>query len=152
MQHDFLYLTSFVVLAVTIFCGSRRLSPRAYSKLLAVVLAIAIALIAWFNTSAIVAEGESLVHSTVLAFAQFGVLSLAFKVWLALNWEQFPRPTRRALHLCAHAALLFVIVTGYWLKATHSVIAFLLYPLSSLSVALVAESIEEFVRQRDVRP
>lgn len=120
--------------------------------MLIAVIALGIAAVGWLNAIVVIAEGDSLVHATVLAFAQFGVLALASKVWLALNWERFDRSTHRIVHLFAHTALLFVIVAGYWLKATHSVFVFLLYPLSSLSVVLIAESIKELVRQREDRP
>lgn len=124
MRHDFWYLTGFIALGAAVVWGSRRLSTAAYSRMLIAVIALGIVAVGWFNAIAVLAEGDSLVHATVLAFAQFGVLALASKVWLALNWERFDRSTHRIVHLFAHTALLFVIV----------------------------ESIEELVRQREDRP
>lgn len=150
MTHDLVFLLGFMTLGALILLGSRYLDPYAYSKLLAVVVSLALAGMVWFHTLAIRVEGNSQVHFTVLATAQLWVLALSFKLWFSFNYPRFNRTLRLSVHFLSHTSLAVLVFAGYWLKATHPVITFLLYPLSSLSVALIAESIEEAAERRAV--
>ncbi len=151
MTHDLVFLLGFITLGAVILLGSRYLDPYAYSKLLAVVVSLAMAVMVWFHTIAIKVEGDSQVHFTVLAIAQLWVLALSFKLWFSFNYPRFNRTLRVSVHVLSHASLAVLVFTGYWLKATHPVITFLLYPMSSLSVALIAESVEEAAERRAVK-
>lgn len=151
MTHDLVFLLGFITLGALILLGSRYLDPYAYSKLLAVVVSLAMAITVWFQATMIRGEGVSQVHFTVLAISQFGVLALSFKLWFSFNYPRFNRTLRVSVHVLSHASLAVLVFAGYWLKATHPVIIFLLYPLSSLSVALIAESIEEAAERRAVK-
>lgn len=148
MSHDFLYLGGFLALGASILLGSRYLLARPFSHLLGSTIGLTIAAMAWFHLIAVRSEAESQVHYTVLTIAQYGVLALGFKLWFSLNYPRFNRASRVVAHSLAHVSLTFVIFAGYWLKTTHPIIVFLLYPLSSLSVALIAESIEEAAERR----
>ena len=148
MSHDCLYLGGFLALGASILLGSRYLHARPFSHLLGSTIGLTIAAMAWFHVVAIRSEAESPVHYTVLTIAQYGVLALAFKLWFSLNYPRFNRASRLVTHSSAHASLTFVIFAGYWLKITHPIVVFLLYPLSSLSVALIAESVEEALQRR----
>ncbi|MES2385563.1 MAG: hypothetical protein V4593_13530 [Pseudomonadota bacterium] len=151
MTHDLVFLLGFVALGASVLLGGRYLHPYAYSKLLAVVVGLAMAVMVWFHTIAIRVEGDNQVHFVVLAIAQLGVLALSFKLWFSFNYPRFNRTLRVSVHVLSHASLAVLVFAGYWLKATHPVITFLLYPLSSLSVALVAETIEEAAERRAAR-
>ena len=151
MTHDLIFLLGFSALGALIPLGSRYLDPYTYSKLLAVVISLAMALMVWFHTIAIRVEGDNQIHFVVLAIAQLGVLALSFKLWFSFNYPRFNRTLRVSVHMLSHVSLAVLVFAGYWLKATYPVITFLLYPLSSLSVALIAESIEEAVERRAVR-
>lgn len=148
MAHDLIFLLGFATLGALILLGSRHLEPRSYSRLLAIVVGLALALMVWFHTVAIRAEGDSQIHFVVLAGAQLWVLALSFNLWFSFNYPAFNRTLRVSVHVLSHASLVVLVFAGYWLKATHPVITFLLYPLSSLSVALIAESIEEAAERR----
>jgi cation transport ATPase len=148
MTHDLIFLLGFVTLGALVLLGSRYLDSYAYSKLLAVVIILAMVVMVWFHAIAIRVEGDSQVHFIVLAIAQFWVLALSFKLWFSLNYPRFNRALRVSVHVLSHASLAVSVFAGYWLKTAHPVIVFLLYPLSSLSVALIAESIEEAAERR----
>jgi hypothetical protein len=152
MTHDVVFFLGFITLGALILLGSRYLDPYAYSRLLAVVVGLALAIMIWFHTIAIKVEGDSQIHFTVLAIAQLWVLALSFKLWFSFNYPSFNRILRLLVHFLSHASLAVLVFAGYWFKATHPVITFLLYPLSSLSVALIAESIEEAAERRALEP
>lgn len=148
MSHDFIYLAGFIALGAFILTGSYYLSARQFSHLLGLTIGLTTASMAWFHVGALRSEADSPVHYAVLTIAQYGVLGLGFKLWFSLNYPRFNRASRLVAHSLAHASLTFVIFAGYWLKTTHPIHLFLLYPLSSLSVALIAESVEEALERR----
>lgn len=148
MFHDLFYLGGFLALGALILLGSRYLLARPFSHLLCLTIGLTIAAMAWFHLIAVRSEADGPVHYTVLTIAQYGVLALGFKLWFSLNYPRFNRASRVVAHSFAHVSLSFVIFAGYWLKTTHPIVVFLLYPLSSLSVALIAESIEEALERR----
>ncbi len=148
MFHDFFYLGGFFALGASILLGSRYFQAQPFSNLLGFIIGLTIAAMAWFHVVSVRAEGDGPVHYTVLTIAQYGVLALGFKLWFSLNYPRFNRASRVVAHSFAHVSLSFVIFAGYWLKTTHPIVVFLLYPLSSLSVALIAESIEEALERR----
>lgn len=128
--------------------GARYLRAQNYSRLLAVVLVCAIAAMIVLHSTDAVEISDNRTHYTILAVAQFGVVALGFKVWFAINYHILTRPVRTVLHVVAHGSLIFAIIAGYWIKVVHPVLGFILYPLSSLSVALISESIEESIARR----
>lgn len=142
MNHDLAFLIGFMVLATAIPIGSRLFSAQGYSRWLAGIIALAIGTMAWLHVETIPGPATSRLHYTILTLAQFAVLSLGFKLWFSLNYPRFGRSARVAAHIAAHASLAVVVVAGYSLKAAHPVFVLLIYPLASLSVALVAESVE----------
>lgn len=142
VTHDVAFLVAFALLAVAIPLGCLLFEPQGYSRWLAGVLVLAVMAMAWLHAGTDAAVVTTRLHYSTLAVAQFAVLALGFKLWFSLNYPRFGRTARIAVHGLAHASLAFIVVAGYSLKAAHPLVVFLIYPLSSLSVALVAESVE----------
>lgn len=142
MNHDFAFLLGFAALAAAIPIGCRLFSTGGYSRWLAGIMGLAIGALAWLHAYTDQAAATVGLHYTIVTLAQFAVLALGFKLWFSINYPRFGRSARVAVHLAAHTGLAFVVVAGYSLKAAHPLITFLIYPLASLSVALVAESVE----------
>ncbi|OWY31735.1 hypothetical protein [Herbaspirillum aquaticum] len=146
--HDQSFIFVFVLFSSSIIGGARWLEARAYSRLLTAVIIACLGVMAVFHIFFLSKEGEIPIHFTVLAIAQFGVLGLAFKLWLALNYPNFKRPIRIVIHVISHSSFALIIMIGYWAKTNHPLMVFLLYPLSGLSVSLIGESIEEAIEHR----
>lgn len=142
VTHDVVFLVAFALLAVAIPIGCLLFEPQGYSRWLAGVLVFAVMAMAWLHAATDAAVVTTRLHYSTLAVAQFAVLALGFNLWFSLNYPRFGRTARIAVHGLAHASLAFIVVAGYSLKAAHPLVVFLIYPLSSLSVALVAESVE----------
>lgn len=145
---DFVFLMIFLSFSITIMLGGRFLKLRNYSFLLISVCFFAIITMIFLHSTDSVEPSDGWAHYTILAIAQFGVLALGFKLWFAINYHNLTRPLRVLLHVAAHGTLVFAIVASYWLKTVHPVLSFILYPLSSLSVALISESIEGSITVR----
>lgn len=128
--------------------GGRFLKLPNYSRLLVAVCAFAIVTMIFLHSTDTVERSNGWAHYTILALAQFGVLALGFKLWFSINYQILAPSLRILLHIAAHGTLIFAIVASYWLKTVHPVLSFVLYPLSSLSVALISESIEESIALR----
>lgn len=146
--HDQSFIFVFVIFSSSVIGGARWLEAKAYSRLLVAVIIACLGVMGIFHTFFLSKEGQIPIHFTVLAIAQFGVLGLAFKLWLALNYPAFKRPIRIAIHVISHSAFALIILIGYWAKTNHPLMVFLLYPLSGLSVSLIGESIEETIEHR----
>lgn len=146
---DLAFVGGFIAVALLIGFGGRYLSRRAYSRLLlllALLMAVFIALYQYFDVSR---EPENApVHATAMAFAQFGVYGLTFKIWLSVNYEHWSRHARFWVHLVSHASFALAIFAGYWMKIQHPAIALLIYPLNGLSLSLIAEAIENAREER----
>lgn len=142
MKHDIAFLLGFAALAAAILIGCRLFSARGYSRWLAGILTLAIGAMAWLHSATDQTAATNRLHYTIMTLAQFAVLSLGFKLWFSLEYPRFGRSARVLAHLAAHSSLGLVVIAGYSLKAAHPILAFLIYPLASLSVALVAESVE----------
>jgi len=91
----------------------------------------------------LVSEGQTPIHASVLALAQFAVLGLAFKLWLSINYQNLRKAIRVTFHIVSHTSFSMIILFGYWAKNNHPLGLFFLYPLAGLSVSLIGESIEE---------
>jgi hypothetical protein len=134
VTHDVAFLVAFTLLAVAIPLGCLLFEPQGYSRWLAGVLVLAVMAMAWLHACTDAAVVTTRLH--------YSTLAVGFKLWFSLNYPRFGRTARIAVHGLAHASLAFIVVAGYSLKAAHPLVVFLIYPLSSLSVALVAESVE----------
>ena len=147
---DLAFVGGFIAVALLIGLGGRRLSRRAYSRLLlllALLMAVFISLYQYFDVSR---EPENaLVHAAAMAFAQLGVYGLTFKVWLAINYHQMSRHARVWMHLVSHTSFALAIFAGYWMKLQHPAVALLIYPLNSLSLSLIAQAIEDGRERQD---
>jgi hypothetical protein len=131
-----------ICLALILF-AHKLLSKDRYSGLLvALAIANAIAMFA-FHLERPVSSAENLLHWIIVALVQYGILSLSLKIWLSINYKDLNPTAHQWIHVLSHGALLFVLVGGYWLKSNHPVVLAMVYPLSSLSIARIAEAIEE---------
>lgn len=101
-----------------------------------------------FQILDIMVDGNTPVHAALITFAQYGVYALAFKLWLSINYPSFSLGTRALMHMLSHSVLLSVIVASYWFKSQYSFLLVIVNPLVSLSVALIAETIEETMARR----
>lgn len=145
---DFIFFASFIIIGATITFSPKFLSPGSYSKLLLATICISILVMSLFQILDIMVDGNTPVHSALITFAQYGVYALAFKLWLSINYPNFSRGTRTLMHMLSHTVLLLVIVTSYWFKSQYSFLLVIVNPIVSLSVALIAETIEETMAQR----
>lgn len=146
--HDQLFVFAFVFLSGSIVTGALYLNAKNFSNLLLAIISTCLVIMGVFHIYFLSSEDQIPIHFTVLALAQFAVLGLAFKLWLSLNYQDFPHSVRVIFHLISHSAFILIIMIGYWAKTNHPILVFLLYPLAGLSVSLVGESIEEAIGRR----
>lgn len=123
------------------------ISKRHYSRLLVTVALVNAALMLSFHFERPASSAANLLHWIVVALAQYGIFALSLKIWLAINYKRLGPRAHTLLHSLSHGSLLLVLLGGFWMKANHSVILALVYPLAGMSVALIAESIEEQINR-----
>lgn len=140
---DVAYLVVTGICLALILFSHKLITKDRYSRLLvALAIANAVAMFA-FHLERPVSSAENLLHWIIVALVQYRILSLSLKIWLSINYKDLHLVAHRWIHALSHGALLFVLVGGYWLKSNHPVVLAMVYPLSSLSIALIAEAIEE---------
>lgn len=140
---DVAYLVVTGICLALILFSHKLITKDRYSRLLvALAIANAVAMFA-FHLERPVSSAENLLHWIIVALVQYGILSLSLKIWLSINYKDLNLVAQRWIHVLSHGALLLVLVGGYWLKSNHAIVLAMVYPLSSLSIALIAEAIEE---------
>ena len=146
LDYTFLAATLFVVAYVLL--GSRWLSKRAYSRILFLCFFLSVAMIVLFNEYEVEPRGNSLLHSALLALCQYGALTLSAKVWFSINYPKFPRFLKIVINLVMYGGLIGLVIANYVIKTDAPLLVILLYPLGSVSLALIAETIEESLHRK----
>jgi len=118
-----------------------------YSRLLVAVALTNAVLMLSFHFERPASSAANLLHWIIVALAQYGIFALSLKIWLAINYKRLGPRAHTLLHSLSHGSLLLVLFGGFWMKANHSVILALVYPLAGMSIALIAESIEEQINK-----
>lgn len=146
---DTLFLTITLLVMALVAFGARWLSMRAYSWMLFACIVFSVGLIVVFNEYEVEAQGNSPLHSSLMALCQYGALTLSAKIWFSIIYPKLYKFQRVALSLILIAALIGLVVASYSLKTNAPLAAILLYPVASISLALIAESIEAFLHQKN---
>lgn len=141
----------FVVTSAMLFFAvfaSRWCSLVLYSRLLLASIFLSILMIVIYNEYEIEVIGNSPLHAGLIALCQYGALTLTAKIWFTLNYTRLSIPLRTIVGFTVHGCLLVLIVGSYMLKQSHPLLPILFYPVASISLALIAETIEERLHRK----
>lgn len=105
-------------------------------------------MIVGFNEYEIEVTENSPLHAGLMALCQYGALTLAAKVWFSINYATFNVHLRTVVGFLVHGSLLGLIVGSYMLKQSYPLLPILFYPAASISLALIAETIEERLHRK----
>ena len=142
MKDAAFFVITLGILVFTVF-GSRWCSLTAYSRLLLLSILLSILLIIGFNEYEIEIIGNSPLHAGLMALCQYGALTLAAKIWFSINYQAFSSRLKAFVGFLVHGSLLGLIVGSYMLEQSYPLLPILFYPVASISLALIAEVIEE---------
>lgn len=140
---DYSFLAVTLLVLVFVLVGSRWLSRVAYNRMLLLCFFLSVAIIVLFNEYEVELQGNSPLHSALMALCQYGALTLSAKVWFSINYPKFPRFLKIVINLAMYGGLIGLVIANYVIKTGSPLLVILLYPLGSVSLALVAETIEE---------
>ena len=131
-------------------CGGRFLRLNYYSWALFICVLLSIGIIVGFNELEVEVVGGSPLHAGLMALCQYGALTLATKIWFSINYSNFWPRQKSVLGFVIHGGLLSLVVASYWFKQNYPLLPILMYPLASISLALIAETIEEHLQHHKV--
>ena len=141
-SNDFLFLLWILACLSIILFTPGKIGKIGYSRLMAGIFICSCLVTTWFHETVIDVSKTSPLHGAILAFAQVGTLTLSSKLWLSLNFKEFSKSTRILISVILYGALLTIVICTYWLSKIIPELLFILYPLSSLSISISAEMLE----------
>lgn len=140
---DALFFLSLIGFIGAIIFGANKLPRNLYSLILVVIVFVSSSLTILFYEFDIELSNSTPLHTGLLAFAQYGVVTLASKLWFSLNYSRLGRASKFLINFIIFGSLFTLVVANYWVKSINPVYVLLIYPLASLSLSLIAETIEE---------
>ena len=147
-MNDVIYSVVVILIIALMILGARNLQVRTYSLLMLFCMLLSVAAIILYNELHIEASTKTPLHSALLYVGQYGALTLSAKIWFSINYDRFSAPTKIFVNGLVYGAFLVLVLTSYWIQKQIPLLTVLLYPLGSISLALLAESIEEKLRHR----
>jgi hypothetical protein len=120
----------------------RRVSASEYSVLSSIVFLLTSFATVRFHEPFAADAVLSPEHKILLTLAQFGVMTLAAKLWFSINYFKLSRSVRLLVSFVLYGSLFVTIAGAYWLYKYFPAIQIMLYPLASLAISLTAELIE----------
>lgn len=146
---DAIYLIVVTLIIALVILGARCFQVRTYSLVMLFCMVLSVTAVILYNELYLESSSKTPLHSALLSMGQYGALTLSAKVWFSINYDRFSAVTRIVVNSMVYGALLVLVLTSYWLKQQAPLLVVLLYPLASIALALLAESIEEMFRNRN---
>jgi hypothetical protein len=143
---DVIYLLVVILIIALVILGARNLPVRTYSLLMLFCMLLSVAAVILYNELYLESSSKTPLHSALLSVGQYGALTLSAKVWFSINYDRFTALTKIFVNCVVYGAFLVLVLTSYWIQQQTPLLMVLLYPLGSISLALLAESIEEKLR------
>lgn len=145
---DSIYLVVVTIIIAFVILGARYFKVRTYSLLLLFCMMLSVTAIIIYNELYVESSLKTPFHSALLSLGQYGALTLSAKVWFSINYDRFSAFTRILVNSMVYGGLLVLMLTSYWLTQQAPLLIVLIYPLASIALALLAESIEEMFRKK----
>lgn len=120
-----------------------RMNEKTYSRVVATIFILTAIVVVWFHETVIDVARTSPIHGAILALAQLGTMTLASKLWLAINYHKLAGSIRNLLVGVLYGSLLTVILGSYWLYKYFPEVQLLIYPLASVAISLSAQILED---------
>lgn len=149
MMLDALFFTVTLSIIAYVAFGSRWSSRRAYCWSLLACVLLSVLIIIGFNEYEVEIQGNSPIHAGLLALCQYGALTLSAKVWFSIIYPGLQKFQKVALNLFMLGGLAGLVITSYRLKEGAPILLILLYPLASVALALIAETIEVSLEKKN---
>lgn len=140
---DALFFLSLIGFISAIIFGANKFPRNLYNLILLAIVFVSSSLTILFYEFDIELSNSTPLHTGLLAFAQYGVVTLASKIWFSLNYSQLGKVSKFLINFIIFGSLFTLIIANYWVKSINPVYVLLIYPLASLSLSLIAENIEE---------
>jgi hypothetical protein len=141
-NNDLLFILWILTCLSIILFTPGKIGKVGYSRLVAGIFICSCLATIWFHETVIDVSKTSPLHGAILAFAQVGTLTLSSKLWLSLNFKKFSKALRISISAILYGALLTITICAYWLSKIIPELLLILYPLSSLSISITAEMLE----------
>jgi hypothetical protein len=141
-NNDLLFILWILTCLSIILFTPGKIGKIGYSRLMAGIFICSCLVTVWFHETVIDVSKTSPLHGAILAFAQFGTLTLSSKLWLSLNFKKLSKVIRFVIFTILYGALLAIIICTYWLSKIIPELLLVLYPISSLAISISAEMLE----------
>ena len=141
-NNDLLFILWILTCLSIILFTPGKIGKLGYSRLMAGIFIGSCLATTWFHETVIDVSKTSPLHGAILAFAQVGTLTLSSKLWLSLNFKNFDKGIRTLICVILYGVLLTVTICAYWLSKLIPELLLILYPISSLSISITAEMLE----------
>ncbi len=145
---DVIYLVVVILIIAFVILGARYFQVRTYSLIMMFCMLLSVTAVILYNELYLESSSKTPLHSALLSVGQYAALTLSAKVWFSINYDRFSAFTKIVVNVVVYGAFLVLMLTSYWLKQQSPLLMVLLYPLGSIAIALLAESIEEKLRHR----